>query len=106
MTGIKHDEGKLRLAQVLRGFATALEAVAEVGDQGIDEYGLDNWKQLDDALNRYADAGARHRLEMDKHGWDAVDSYSGNLHAAHAAWNSLALLSFIIENDKQEEIAE
>lgn len=87
--GIKHDHGKPRPDLILHTMARAMLAVSEVAAFGASKYDDDNWLLVDDANRRYADAKARHMLQgaIESH-----DKESGLLHAAHEAWNALALL--------------
>lgn len=87
--GIKHDNGKPRPDLILHTMARAMLAVSEVAAFGASKYDDDNWLLVDDANRRYADAKARHMLQgaIESH-----DKESGLLHAAHEAWNALAVL--------------
>ena len=91
--GTKHDSGKGRYSLVLEGFSKALKAVVEVGTKGAEKYDDNNWKLVDKGKERYKDAAYRHLLEGD--GVNEEDF--GLLHAAHAAWDALAYLEFLIE---------
>jgi hypothetical protein len=93
--GAKLDSGKLRYGLVLKGFARAIEAVVAVGTYGAVKYSDNGWTQVDDAVNRYEDAGLRHKFaewlgELDDRDTDLA-------HAAHEAWNSLAVLQKKLE---------
>ena len=90
--GAKDDSGKTRLGLVLSGFNLALLGVGEVGTFGANKYTDNGWKSVPDAVNRYRDAMYRHLLAGDE-----VDLESGLLHMAHAAWNALAILQFMME---------
>lgn len=87
--GIKHDHGKPRPDLILHTMARAMLAVSEVAAFGASKYDDDNWLLVDDANRRYADAKARHMLQG---AFESHDDESGLLHAAHEAWNALALL--------------
>ena len=92
---IKYDGGK---SPVYRGaisyFPRAIEAVASVSAFGESKYAWKGWESVDDGFNRYSDAMVRH-LTYEAKGED-VDSDSGLLHAAHAAWNALARLELLM----------
>lgn len=92
--GSKLDNGKIRAALVIGGFASALTEVAKVGTFGADKYTDNGWTSVPDALNRYDDAKVRHMLQ--EASGDLYDSDSGLLHAAHEAWNALAKLHFLL----------
>lgn len=92
--GAKLDADKVRLYQLLSQFTLALRAVAEVGEHGAKKYTLGGWQYVEDGYNRYSDALLRHCLSVD----GDVDSDSGLLHDAHAAWNALARLELKLRN--------
>lgn len=96
--GIKHDHGKPRPDLILHTMARAMLAVSEVAAFGASKYDDDNWLLVDDAKKRYADAKARHMLQgaIESH-----DEESGLLHAAHEAWNALALLELKLRERKR-----
>lgn len=95
--GKKFDGGKSRAGLVVGGFAKALSIVAKIGTFGALKYGPDNWKNLDDALERYEDAMMRHYLAM-KDG-ELLDPESELPHVAHMAWNALAMVHFMHQED-------
>ena len=98
MSGIKKDNGKVRPSLVLSDMPRALLAVAEVATFGAEKYSDGNWLHVDGALSRYTDAKDRHRLQG---GIEARDSESGLLHAAHEAWNALAVLELMIRSSER-----
>lgn len=91
--GAKLDAGKVRAGLVNRGFARALLAVGEVGTFGAQKYTPHGWVEVPDGEARYTDALHRHLLQgaLEDH-----DPDSGLLHAAHAAWNALAVLELML----------
>jgi len=99
--GAKMDFGKNRLGLVLNGFARALYAVGEVGTYGAKEYSPGSWAHVPDPINRYTDAMYRHL--MDEARGEEYDPGSNLLHAAHAAWNALARLQKILEQEEEKE---
>lgn len=88
--GSKLDAGKPRLGLVFRGFARALVEVGKVGTFGANKYTDDGWLDVPNGIERYTDAGLRHELKEAI--GEEVDADSGLLHAAHKAWNALAVL--------------
>lgn len=92
--GRKFDGGKAPLMQGLwLYFTKALNAVALISQYGKEKYQVEyydqNWRRVDNAKGRYADALLRH---LDKHfGGEKLDPESGKPHIDHAAWNVLAL---------------
>ena len=88
--GSKLDAGKNRLGLVFNGFARALTEVGKVGTFGANKYTDDGWVDVPDGILRYTDALYRHQLK--EACGEEVAPDSGLLHAAHAAWNSLAVL--------------
>ena len=93
-SGAKLDAGKLRAGLVLKGFRRALLAVSKVGTDGAVKYSDNGWMEVPDGESRYTDALFRHLFDE---GMDA----SGSLHAAHAAWNALARLEFILKGEEK-----
>lgn len=93
-TGIKFDEGKPTVGEMLKDFAPAIRDVARVWEFGATKYGKSNWKDLDNAEDRYTNALIRHLLAEEE---EDFDNESKLLHATHVAWNALARLFFIIK---------
>lgn len=93
---IKYDGGK---SPVYRGavsyFPRALRAVADVSAFGASKYAWKGWENVPEGFERYSDALVRH-LGYEGQG-ELTDSDSGLLHAAHAAWNSLARLELLLK---------
>lgn len=87
--GAKLDAGKVRPSLVLDDMARAIWAVAEVATYGAEKYSDGGWLLVKNALQRYADAKDRHRIQSAN---ALRDPETGLLHAAHEAWNALALL--------------
>lgn len=94
--GTKHDAGKVQPTLVLDGFARALHAVSEVATHGAEKYGPGNWQLVEDGIKRYSDARDRHRLARAM--GEERDPESGLLHAAHEAWNALAVLELMLRD--------
>lgn len=93
--GIKYDDNKPRIAEMIQDFGPELLALCKVWEFGADKYGKSNWKFVNDGERRYTNALVRHLLAEN----DSVyDSESYLLHAAHIAFNSLARLHFILQN--------
>ncbi len=86
--GAKDDGGK-PIAGVLLDFSRALEAVVEVGTHGSQKYSRGGWQHVPDGIQRYVDAMMRHLLACKR---EESDPDSGLTHAAHIAWNVLAVL--------------
>lgn len=98
--GIKYDEGKPRLAEMLIDFRIPLTAVCRVWEFGANKYEKSNWKKVDNAIDRYTNAMLRHLIAEDS---KMTDDESRCLHAAHVAWNALARLHFILTQDRIPE---
>ena len=92
--GMKHDAGKPMAGLMVSDFANALLAVAEVSTFGAKKYAPHSWVTVPNARERYNDALYRH-LFLAAAG-EAQDQESDLLHAAHVAWNALALLELEI----------
>lgn len=97
--GAKLDADKPMAGEVLGGFAEAIQAVIEVGTHGAKKYTIDGWKAVDDAKRRYTSAMLRHWLAEHS---ERMDDKSGLTHAAHVAWNALARLHFILQEEAQQ----
>jgi hypothetical protein len=92
--GKKYDADKAPMVQgLLAYFGRALRAVANVSAYGARKYGVpfsqQNWRKVENAKGRYADALLRH-LEAYCRG-EMIDTESGNAHVDMVAWNALAL---------------
>lgn len=85
--GAKCDAGKVELSY-LEYFPKALRAVCLVSMFGTKKYSRGGWIHVKDGQRRYRDAQFRHMLSDN----GFADSDSGLPHAAHAAWNALAVL--------------
>lgn len=94
--GAKLDAGKPRMGLVLGGFAGALREVAEVGTDGAAKYSDNGWKVVPDGFNRYTDAMLRHWADEAD---GPIDAKSGSRHAAHVAWNALARLQLLLNEE-------
>lgn len=100
--GAKNDAGKNRLALVLGGFTRAIQAVGEIGTAGAKKYTDRGWLDVPEGFDRYSDALMRHLTKE----WEGelLDPISGQLHAAHAAWNALARLELLLLESEDAEI--
>lgn len=67
------------------------------------KYSDNGWQHVPDAEWRYTDAMFRHL--MDEARGEDFDPDTGLLHAAHAAWNALARLVFIVRRKAVLDIA-
>ena len=94
--GAKLDSGKT-IAGVLADFSLALLAVAEVGTFGAEKYTRGGWQSVPEGITRYTDAKWRHLLAA-RH--EPVDRETGILHAAHEAWNALAVLELMLRESQ------
>ena len=92
--GAKLDAGKPRPALVLGAFALALQAVVKIGTDGANKYTPNGWLAVPNGIERYTEAKMRHQLA--ELAGETVDPLSGDLHAAHEAWNALARLELIL----------
>ena len=92
--GMKFDAGKPMAGLMVADFANALLAVSEVTTFGAQKYAPRSWMTVPNARDRYNDALHRHLL-MAAAG-EKQDQESKLLHAAHVAWNALALLELEI----------
>lgn len=98
--GVKLDAGKPPVVRgVLHSFPRALEMIAHVSASGADKYSWDGWLSVPDGVARYTDAMGRH-LIAEGRGRDDPDS--GQMHAAHTAWNALARLELMLREATDE----
>lgn len=95
--GAKHDTGKPAVHSVLRYFPRAITEVAKVSQHGASLHGWDTWDTIENPIERYSDAKVRHILASCM--GEEVDSESNLIHAAHEAWNSLAILELMLRSD-------
>jgi len=93
--GAKLDAGKVQ-AGVLGQFSRALLAVAEVGTHGAEKYSRGGWQSVENGIERYGDAGWRHKLKGE---YEELDPDSELKHKAHEAWNILAELELILRQE-------
>lgn len=96
-TGKKNDEGKNRLDLIEPEF---IETVGKVLTFGAEEYGPNNWQQVEDAENRYYAAAMRHLMAYRK--GEKIDPESKLPHLAHVATNMMFLLHFEREEENDE----
>lgn len=97
--GAKLDAGKNRLSLVLDGFALALQEVGRVGTYGANKYTDNGWMSVPNGVERYTDALLRHHFA--EAAGDERDSDTELLHAAHRAWNALAVLELRLRESAQ-----
>ena len=100
MDGVKYDEGKPRLGEMIVDFAIPMRELARVWEFGANKYEKSNWKKVDNAIDRYTNAMLRHLLAEET---NLVDEESNLLHASHIAFNALARLYFIIHRLNNNE---
>lgn len=102
--GVKGDQGK---APIFRGmlvqFPRAMERIASISAFGAAKYSWENWRRVDNASERYADAMVRHSVSEAK--GEVLDPESGFHHAGHAAWNALAHLELILTDEQSKQNA-
>jgi hypothetical protein len=88
MKGMKFDAGKPALMPALEEFSTAVAMVSKVVEFGAIKYERGSWRFVVDGQKRYREALLRHAIA------GGTDDESKLLHAAHTAWNALAVLEF------------
>lgn len=103
--GCKLDAGKAPVySGVLAYFPRALAAVAEVSAAGIRKgYAPMSWRGVQDGVQRYSDALARHLLRENTHDKDDGPGGTGLPHMALAAWNALARLELMLLEQEDGE---
>ena len=95
--GLKLDNGKLRFD--LLPF-DSVEKIVEVLTYGANKYAPNNWRKVDNPIERYKAATFRH-LSAYMQG-EYLDKESGLPHLAHAGANILFLINF--EKEYQDYI--
>lgn len=104
---IKYDGGKPCLYRgLIDYFPRAITAVAEISTFGASKYAWKGWEGVPEGIARYSDAMVRH-LAKEAQG-EILDSDSGLLHSAHAAWGALARLELQLremENDQTNKVS-
>lgn len=96
MDGKKFDMGKTRYDLI---HWPHVKCIADVLQFGANKYGENNWKQLENATNRYFAAALRHLVAWVQ--GEQTDAESGLSHISHAACN-LMFLSFF-EEERHED---
>ncbi len=90
--GLKFDSGKPRYD--LLPFS-AMDEIARVLTVGAEKYGVENWREVEEAHRRYFAAAMRHMSEYQQ---GRVMDAETNLHAlAHAACSLLFILAIDVE---------
>lgn len=98
--GTKYDDGKPRLAEMIKDFAIPLTEVCSVWEFGANKYSKSNWKLVKDGETRYTNALLRHLVQEE---YNEYDEESRLRHATHVAWNALARLYFILQKKPSYE---
>lgn len=93
---LRDNANKPELSYVL-DFEHGLIALSRVCESGARKYARNNWKKGGKPDQEYIDAAMRHLLRLQ--GGEELDRDAGTFHAAHVAWNMLALL----RNNRTEE---
>lgn len=78
-----------------------IEKIVEVYHFGAKKYAPNSWQNLPDGKERYRAALLRHMVEIEK--GNDVDTESGLLHAAHLAWNAIAMLYFSMKEQYKQQ---
>ena len=99
-TGIKFDQDKPRLAEMITDFASELEELCKVWTFGANKYSKSNWKLVENGKERYSNALLRHLMAENV---NLYDKESSLLHASHIVFNALARLHFILKEIEGEE---
>lgn len=97
--GAKLDSGKPDLDLVLGAFSGALQEVGKVGTFGAKKYTNNGWLVVPDGIRRYSSAMLRHYFQESEGNY--LDEETSLPHAAAVAWNAMARLQLIL-NEEQE----
>lgn len=99
--GCKLDLGK---PKVIKGFLSyfprAIISVSNISEFGAEKYAWNSWKSVNDGVERYQEAGARHLLESFISGPEDKDSEL--LHLSHQAWNAMASLELYLKEKEND----
>jgi len=93
---MKFDNNKPIAGILFEDFPNALSAVVDIGTFGANKYKRNSWLTVPNAEQRYKDAMIRHQLAIGR--GELYDPESGLLHAAHFAWNALAILELYLRS--------
>lgn len=98
--GSKLDAGKSPIWRgLLDYFPRSCSAIADVSLVGANKYTWKGWESVPDGYARYSDALVRHITAEAIEG--EVDSDTGKLHAAQAAWNAMARLELLLREKEK-----
>lgn len=97
--GMKYDKGKPMAAILYQDFPDAMRALVGVSTFGANKYARHSWKTVPNALERYDDAMCRHVMDAFV---EFADPESKIAHRAHIAWNALATLQMLIEEERND----
>lgn len=79
----------------------AIEQIVNIYTFGAHKYAPDTWQHLPDGIKRYKAAMMRHLVEDEK--GHLYDDESKLLHAAHMAWNAVAVLYLRMQEAKDNK---
>lgn len=96
-TGVKLDNEKPKLADMLFCFQEVLPELCKIYEFGTNKYGVGNWKKVEDGENRFKNALIRHFLSNKKYDYE-----TGVLETAHVAYNALMVLWFELQRGNNE----
>jgi hypothetical protein len=99
--GAKEDSAKPDLDLVLGSFSNALVEVGKLGTFGANKYSRNGWKVVENGIRRYSSALFRHWF-LESEG-EKIDPETDLHHATAVAWNALARLQLILEEEKRNE---
>jgi hypothetical protein len=94
LSGVKHDQGKLRWDLLMW---KAAQAQVAVSTNGLEKYAENGWKTVPNAKARYTAALLRHLYALST--GEEVDTESGKPHLWHVHWNSGALIELEGKDD-------
>jgi len=99
--GAKMDDGKPPVSRgFINYFPRAVLAVSDVSRKGAEKYSWNGWEHVENGIDRYTDAMARHLVSES---FGDTDTDTGCLHAAQVAWNAMARLELILRAKTQGE---
>jgi len=99
--GLKYDAGKPQYRLVFEGLPLTLQAVGDVLDFGAKKYQAHSWQHVENGIDRYNDAAARHYLARLR--GEENDPESGLPHEYHELVNRLFVLELKLREKKDAD---
>lgn len=100
VSGVKNDNGKPIVGDMLRVFSNSLMAIGECMTCNAEAHPEpDDWKKIDNAFRRLTNAMIRHLLKY--MAGKELDEDDNIPHLVHVAWNALAICELYLEKNNE-----